>query len=249
MTCRMTPGVLLTLTCAAAMPAIPGALNGQSISARRSEGAVLALPDSRLAVIQDTPDGTAVVSLVGSVTTTPPTNLREGDLVLAINDSTIGTFGDVSRVVDPLATGASIRLKLRRGRADLTVTYAKPAPRAGEGMQMIVGTGSELQGGGAGVWSVQGTPSNVKEVIIGGIHVIENRQGMPEVSFKAAHPASARIDLRSGDVVTRFNGRGIAALAGLEKYLKEAPAGSNITLSVTRRDGSETTVTFPKPST
>ncbi|MNC98253.1 hypothetical protein D3C83_161560 [compost metagenome] len=70
---------------------------------------------------------------------------------------------------------------------------------------------------------------------------------MPYVAFRASDPGATAVGLRTGDVVTHFNGRTIAALRGLEMFYNGTAAGQEITLTVQRGARSET-VRFRKPA-
>lgn len=233
---------LLILACAAS-PA--GAQ--QQFSARQAEGAVLALADTRLAVVMPANGRLEVVSLVGEATGPEHTDIQRGDVVLAVDGHSVSTFGDVTARFAAIEVGKPARVLVRRGTAERTITWNKPAQGRADGRQMVITSDAPSLTGGAGAWTVQGPPQGGSEVVIAGIHIRENSEGMPEVAFKSAHPGQAQVALQSGDVITALNGRSIAALAGLEKLYGEAAVGSDVRLTVTRR-GTGTTISFKKPA-
>lgn len=229
----------------AALVAVNSAtVSAQAMTARKAEGAVLALPDTRLAVVQPGGAGLEIVALVGEAAGAA-TDLRRGDLVLALNGTAMRSHEVLSSSLEAVAVGKSVTLRVLRSGAELTVTYIKQARKPGDGNQMIVTMDNGAAG--AGVWTTGAGPSAVKEVVIAGTHIAENREGMPEVQFKGIHPDADRIALKTGDVITHVNGQSLAALAGLELLLNRTEVGSEISLGVIRA-GKTITVSFRKPA-
>jgi len=220
----------------------PAPVRGQPITATRTAAKVIVLADGRLAVIKSGSGGAVVEGLVdGETSTGSPVDVRAGDLIIRFQHLAAPTADQIGSAFDALPVGAEITLTLRRDGSDRTVSFRRPATPNGSRLAVAA-----PNGGGAGAWVASG-PTGSKDFAIAGVHFRENDEGLPQVSHRTSHPAGATVALRSGDVVATFNGRPIAALAGLEKWYAEAPAGADILLTILR-GGQTITVKFVKPA-
>lgn len=221
----------------------PAPVRAQQFSVSSAAGVVVALPDGRLAVLVQSAEGVTVDGLVmGEGVPGAALDIAKGDRVLRIQGVAANALADVERAWDAAPTGAEVTLVLRRGSApEHAVRFAKPAP--GSGRRMAVAGG----GAGTGAWVSADGPSNVTEMTIAGAHIRNNSEGLPEVSHRTSHPAAAGVALRVRDVIVAVNGKGIAALAGLELLYGKIEAGAEVELTVLR-NGTQMNVTFTKPA-
>lgn len=170
----------------------------------------------------------------------PRVDVQRGDRLRRFQQSTASDLVAVMQAFKALPVGAMVTLELQRDAR--TVSVRLPRAEAPAGPMMIVGDGTS---GGAGAWTSSGGSS--KGFGIAGAQIIENEEGMPEVTHRAAHPASTTVSLRAGDVITAIDGRPIAALAGLEMLYGRVPAGTTVTLTV-KRGKEQVSVAFAKPA-
>jgi len=234
---RFTLAILLALPLLA-----PAPVRGQQITAKRSDAKVIVLADGRLAVIKSGSGGAVVEGLIdGDRSTGSPVDLRAGDVIIRFQHLAAPTADQIGSAFDATPVGAEITLALRREGAERVVSFRRPATPNGSRIAVAA-----PNGGGAGAWVASG-PTGSKDFAIAGVNFRENDEGLPEVSHRTSHPAGATVALRAGDVVAAFNGRSIAALAGLEKWYAETPAGADVVLTVAR-GGQTTTVKFAKPA-
>lgn len=223
---------------------IPAGLEAQQFSISSSGGVVLTLSDGRLAVLQLRNGEIVIDGLVPPEREAgTPLDLRVGDQVVRFQADAEPTLARIEEAWKAVPTGAEVVIGVRReGGGTRMVTFAKPAETGGRRMAVSMGGRS-----GAGAWVTGEGPSNVTEMVIAGVHLRNNAQGMPEVTHRSSHPAATSVSLRAGDVVTAVNGRGISALAGLELLYGRIGVGEEVLLTVTRA-GAEVTVTFAKPA-
>lgn len=233
--------VAMVAGCAVGMgSAAPAA--AQQFSVSSAEGLVLTLPDGRLAVLQSGANGVTVRGLVdGEPKSGDRIDIAIGDRVVRFQGLANPALERIKAAYEGLAVGGEVVVGLARGDGERVIRFPKPAPGAGR-LMAVAGAS-----GGAGAWTSSDGASGAKAVVIGGVHVRENTQGMPEVTHRESDPAAASIALRVGDVITSLNGRSIAALAGLEKLYQEVAAGASITL-VVQRGGQPVEVAFRKPT-
>jgi len=203
---------------------------------------VIVLADGRMAVLKPGPAGAVIDGLVdGERPNGAPTDLRVGDVVIRFQRIVAPTPDSIAAVFDATPVGAEVALAVLRDGAERTVTFRRPATAAGSRIAVTAPNAA-----GAGAW-VTGAPATNVSFAIAGFGFRENGEGLPEVTHRVSHPAGASVGLRTGDVVIAFNGRPVAALAGLHKWYGEAPEGGEIALTVTR--GAQTTVLkFAKPA-
>jgi len=228
-----------------AVPA--GQLPAQQFTASPGRGAVLALADGRLAVLGDREGRVVVDGLVpgDSTATAAPSDIRVGDQVVRFQQSARPTMAQIESEWDAIPAGVEVSLVLRRGDRELTVRFAKPRARSGEGRPMVMTMAGSPAG--AGAWTTSNPGGGANEVAIAGAHLRENDQGMPRVAFIGTHPAAATVPLRVGDVVLAIGGRNIAALRGLEMLYGRIAVGDDVVLLV-RRGGRNETLRFAKPA-
>lgn len=218
----------------------------EQYTVQSSEGIVLVLSDGRLAVLKSVEGRVIVGGLVTSEKNIgSPLDIQGGDRVLAFQADATPTLETIYAAYETLAPGSEVLLTLQRGSAaPHAVRFPRPVTPPGNTRRAVQFNGKPTD---AGAWVSAGSPSDAKEMVIGGAHIRNNKEGMPEVTFRSSDPAAAAVPLRTGDVVTAVNGKGIAALAGLEKLYGAIEAGGEVTLTVMRL-GQAQQVTFRKPS-
>lgn len=222
----------------------PATFAAQEFSVVRGAGAVLVLPDGRMAIIAGGPQDLTVVQGMtkAGAEAGEPVDLRVGDQIVRFQKTDAPAVEAIASMYDGLEVGAEVTLVIRREGAERTLTFKRPPLPAGT--RTVVTRPGDA---GAGAWVGGGGSASTASLIIAGIHIKENDQGMPEVTHRTSHPASTGIDLRSGDVIVTIQGHPIAALAGLERGYGRIAAGSEVLLAVTR-DGAPVNVRFAKPT-
>jgi hypothetical protein len=213
---------------------------------QHADGAALLLPDRRIAVVLPLAGRFVVQNLVGDAEGAA-VDLRAGDAVLSLNGVSPADVVALGVHYNGLATGTAIELRVRRADTTVVVRFAKPAPRQGDGRTMVVTPQDAADVQGAGAWSTRMAPEAGPEMVLGGVHIRENAEGMPEVAYKTGDTGPVAAALSTGDVLTAINGRPIAALRGLQVRYGELPAGAEVVLEVTRGTARRT-VTFKKPT-
>jgi len=221
-------------------------LQAQEFTVARADAAVIVLSDNRLAVLADSGGRILVRGVVeGSVPAGQALDIRIGDVVTSFQGNSRPVLDSIRAIYDALKIGEEVELGLKRGAAgEHRIRFPRPAaPPTGSHMAVIP------QGGGAagvGAWSTAGPSSNVDELVIAGVHIRSNDQGMPEVGYRTSDPAAMTVTLRAGDVILSVNGRPIAALAGLDLLYQKVQPGDSVTMTV-RRAGRDFSIGFLKP--
>jgi S1-C subfamily serine protease len=223
----------------AAVATVVGAasLGAQQLTMTRANGDLLPLGGGHVAVLDGDSSGVKVTGVVAGSSTAVP-DVKQGDRVVAIQGRRASSLDSLMSSFRAIALGDLVELELERAGKAIVVRFPRVA---------VEGRGLAVQGGagGAGAW-VTASDSQRRGFSIAGVHFRENAQGMPEVSHRESHPASASIALRAGDMITAVNGRSIAALAGLEMVYARTSVGERVTLRVKR--GHETLeLSFSKP--
>jgi serine protease Do len=219
-------------------------LEGQQMTMSSAGGEVIGLATGQFAVLKTASDGVVVDNVItdpapaGAVRV----GLEAGDRIVALQGEAVVALDLFVAAYRTIAQGTEITLRLSRAGRETAIRFPKPAPQ-----QRMMAVGGAA-GGPAGAWSAA-SPGGAaaSTVTIAGAHIVENTQGMPEVSHRASHPAAASVALRVGDVITAIDGRSIAALAGLQLFYAAVPIDAEVTLKV-RRANQDITVTFRKPA-
>lgn len=224
----------------------PVTLFAQEYSLMVADGVVIPLGDGRLAVLKNDKGAIVVSGLVGEKTTDAMLDIQMGDKVVGFQQQSNPTLERINADYEALSAGSIVLFSLQRGSAaPHKVRYPRPDTPAGSNRRAVRFNGNP--NAAAGAWVSASEPSKVTEMQIAGARIQNNTQGMPEVMSRGSHPAAATVTLRTGDVITAVNGKGIAALAGLEKFYQSLQPGDEVALTVTR-DGREVQVTFRKPN-
>ncbi len=227
-------------------PLAPLALSAQEYSLMVADGVVIPLGDGRLAVLKTDKGAIVVSGLLGEKTTDAALDIQMGDKVVGFQQLSNPTLERINADYEALSAGSIVLFSLQRGSAPPhKVRYSRPDTPAGSNRRAVRFNGNP--NAAAGAWVSAGEPSKVTEMQIAGARIQNNKQGIPEVMSRGSHPAAATVTLRAGDVITAINGKGIAALAGLEKYYMSLQPGDEVALTITR-DGREMQVTFRKPN-
>lgn len=230
---------------AGALIVAPAPLAARQFQARPTEGFVMPLADGRMAVLLTREGGVVVDGVVAADQpgSGPETDLRRGDLVVSFQQSERPSLTDIAQAWERIADSAQVTIAVERSGARHQVRFRKPATRSTPVMRMAI---SGQEGAGTGAWvGAGGGSSGTTEVVISGNHIRENDQGMPYVAFRASDPGASAVGLRTGDVITHFSGRSLAALRGLEMLYNAAAAGEEIVLTV-QRGGRSESVRFRK---
>lgn len=236
----MSRVIFVVLMVMSVLPVVPA--SGQQPGFARSNAKVIVLADGRLAVIKPGPSGPVVEGMVdGDRLVSKTVDLQAGDIILRFQNIAAPTADQIEAAFDAAPVGTELTLAVRRGGTERVVSFLRPATPGGSRIAVAAPSGT-----GAGAW-VTGAPSGNANFTIAGTHFRENEQGLPEVSHRTSHPAGVAVALRTGDVVAAFNGRPVAALAGLELWYGQVPPGGEIVLSIVRT-GQTVTVKFAKPA-
>lgn len=220
----------------------PLGVRAQQTTMSRADGEVIGIAPGRFAVLK----AVSGVVTVDNVTTDPGTqsarvDLQAGDRLKSIQGQPVAELSSLLTSYRAIPTGSEVTLLVIRSGSDVAVTFRKPAPQA---RMMAVGGGAA--GMPAGTWATAGSGASTS-LSIAGANIIENQQGMPEVSHRTSHPAATTVPLRTGDVITRINNSPIAALLGLQMVYDKLAAGAEVRLSV-QRGGETVQVSFSKPA-
>lgn len=169
-------------------------------------------------------------------------DVRVGDRIVALQDTPTTRLTQFTQAYRAISAGTSVTLRVSRPQGEVVLRFPKPEER-GDQRLLVVGGADKAA---PGAWATASSET-AKSFVVAGANFKENSEGMPEVSYRTAHPAAATLALRVGDVVTAVNGRSIAALAGLELiYNAEAP-GTRMRFTV-RRGDTMLDVDFVKPA-
>ena len=221
----------------------PALLSGQMRMSMGS-GAVITLPGGVMAVVAADADGLTVRGIVAEAGGGEwGALLEEGDRIASLQGKTISTQEAFTAAWGDIPEGAEVVLGIVRGGVASIVRFPR-APQQAEGRHMVV----QGAGGGAGAWTAMGPPGGgPDEVTIAGARIRNNGEGMPEVVVRGSHPAAALVPFRVGDVIVSVNGRGIAALAGLDLFYAPLAVGDSVVVEV-MRGGARETLRFTKPA-
>lgn len=236
--------VVLSVLAAASIMAAPGGAHGQQMQMRMGGGSLITLPGGRLLVLASEAGGVVVRGVVDQSAAAvggAVVDLAEGDRIVSFEDLQAPTAEQVVAAYDAIPEGAEVEMRVERDGVQRPVRFIRPAPTP-SGQTMVVTDGA----GGAGAWTTLPAGGGAEEVVIAGAHIRNNDQGMPAVTFRGSDGSAALVPLRVGDVIIAVNGRGIAALAGLELFYNPLAPGDEVTLRVIR-NGVEETLTFRKP--
>ena len=159
------------------------------------------------------------------------TDLEEGDMVLMANGRSLGSIGALKALYDSAATGATVKLGVKRKEEMLIASFVKADPDKLPKLKMIVSHGGDEDMFGipqAGlIFGDKGKTVVVREVL--------------------SNPSSeVRGEARKGDIVVKLNGSPVNSLKALRAAYEKLAVGANIRL-VTSRSGKESTLEFSKP--
>ncbi len=216
-------------------------LLAQTMTMRAGDGLVLRVGVGSQVVVKTEGGAVVVEGVVNDAAGSGP-DLVRGDRIVRAMGTPIATTEALLNAISGVEVGAVVRLGIVRGaQAEREFTFARqPRP---SGATMAVAGG---EGAGQGAWTTAGS-GGAAGFSIAGAGIIENNEGMPEVSHRGAHPAAATVALRAGDVITQVDGRSIAALAGLTMLYEKVAVGARVRLTV-QRGGEVVEVAFDKPA-
>ncbi|MEW5916749.1 MAG: PDZ domain-containing protein, partial [Gemmatimonadota bacterium] len=175
-----------------------GSANAQQLSMSRADGEVVVIAPGQFAILKE--EGSSVVVdnvLLEGSATERRADVVKRDRITALNEKSVTSLARFVAEYRAIAAGSAVTLSLTRNDSLLKVRFTKPSATTGD--QRLVAV-RDKDGAPAGAWATAGAgaASGAARVVIAGVHVVENDQGMPEVAHRAAHPAAATVALRVG---------------------------------------------------
>jgi len=174
--------------------------------------------------IVESTDGVVTISEVESAGTAAVSDLRAGDVLLAVNDDLVSSYNDLITLLGAAQPGERLTLKLRRGDETLEKRITAPA-EAGQPFEAEA-TRSEFQ--------------------LLGMTVAEDGRGRVVVSEVSPETPAEAAGLRVNDVVLNFGGHKVSSADSLfdfaVKLTRRMQPGEELELLVGRGDEKKTIV-------
>jgi Do/DeqQ family serine protease len=158
--------------------------------------------------------------------------LHQGDVIVAVDGRPVADAASVNYAVSTHRIGDQVRLGVRRGRTEQTVTLrAEPPPASPARDERVISGRNPLQGATV----VNLSPAVADQIGIdpfteGGVIISSGGQGL-----------AAQAGLKTGDIIRAVNGRRVANVRDLVTALA---TGSGVWRITIERDGQEVTGTF-----
>ncbi len=170
--------------------------------------------------VNEAGDGVTVVR-VSANSPAEAAGVQVGDVILAVNDTSVDTLADLQAIIEAAAPGDVVSLTIERGAEQISVdaTLSSRADRGQFGM-----LGDALQ-------AAEARLNATLEAVDGGYQVIAVSDASP-------------FDLVEGDVITAVNGEPITSVNWmlLVDPAGQNPAGQNTVSLTVQRDGAEVTL-------
>lgn len=184
-------------------------------------------------------------------------DIERDDIVLFLNGKRIRKVADFRAVYDSLKIDTLVEVGLKRDEKRFIASFKKADPASLPQRRMVM-MSSDQESGDSG----EGQPRMVLRVAgpegeseLRG----ENLRPIPELGFIAGEqdsvvtlmralpvPGLPKLDLQTGDVLLRLNGKPITTLDAFATQFEQLKTGASIELGI-RRGGAERQVAFAKP--
>jgi len=188
-----------------------------------AEGPAISVDPLLMKIVEST-DGVVTISEVESAGTAAVSDLRAGDVLLAVNDDLVSSYNDLITLLGAAQPGERLTLKLRRGDETLEKRITAPA-EAGQPFEAEA-TRSEFQ--------------------LLGMTVAEDGRGRVVVSEVSPETPAEAAGLRVNDVVLNFGGHKVSSADSLfdfaVKLTRRMQPGEELELLVGRGDEKKTIV-------
>jgi S1-C subfamily serine protease len=147
--------------------------------------------------------------------------IREGDIILAVDNQTVNSQKDVRDALQSLGDNETVDLKILRDGAPVTVPIK---PEKNE-MKSIIRLGNR---------NYIGVQLQEFDSDLAAYFKVDPKDGVLVTSVEPDSPAS-KAGIRSGDVLTHFNGKKITSPEEVRKELSGANEGDSVEITLVRQ--------------
>lgn len=184
-------------------------------------------------------------------------DIERDDIVLFLNGKRIRKVADFRVVYDSLKIDALVEVGLKRGEMRFIASFKKADPANLPQRRMVMMSGDQESGSrddGQPRMVVRMAGPDGESELRG-----DNILPIPELGFIAGEqegvvkllralpvPGLPKLDLQTGDVLLRLNGKPITTLSAFATQFEQIKTGARIELGI-RRDAAENLVAFAKP--